>query len=218
MKKDVPRWHSYRMNLLTLNLRAPLSWPDAVPHAPCGPASTSEAAGAAAATAAGPSAPAILAVMTSIDSAPEDSGAVLVWDWDAVVVAGDDGPRCVRPMPAPSAAASLGLAAMQDAGRATGSARAERLADAAASAHAAAQADTVTADGVSLAVGRYSFVQTRKPASLAADRWTAWIEDTVEWFARETWWACAPGHGPLVLRLVREDGETAVQLLRALAG
>lgn len=52
------------------------------------------------------------------------------------------------------------------------------------------------------------------------DRWTgaddaeAWLAERITWFAREAWWAGGKAEGPLYLRLVREDGKTAAQLLR----
>ncbi len=75
--------------------------------------------------------------------------------------------------------------------------------------------DAAAALDVSLKTGRYLFVQARAPSE-PADL-DAWLLDLIEWFAREAWWTGASCSGGLTLRLVREDGKTAVQLLRALA-
>jgi hypothetical protein len=42
------------------------------------------------------------------------------------------------------------------------------------------------------------------------------LPDILEWFVREAWWTRAGGSGPLVVRLVHEDGGTVVQVLRTL--
>ncbi len=58
------------------------------------------------------------------------------------------------------------------------------------------------------------------PYLFTQDRWTgaddaeAWLAERITWFAREAWWAGRRAEGPLYLRLVREDGKTAAQLLR----
>ncbi|MBU0927845.1 MAG: hypothetical protein KKA67_08855 [Spirochaetes bacterium] len=128
------------------------------------------------------------------ESAPEGAELALFWDWDAVVdPSGDDGPKARRPQPAPARAAASGLAA-------SGS---------------APSADEPAAER--LEPGRYLFVQSRKPAGLDGGAAEAWFEDLVEWFAREAWWTGAECSGELVARFVREDGKTAVQLLRRLA-
>lgn len=61
-----------------------------------------------------------------------------------------------------------------------------------------------------LEAGFYLFCQTR--ARLATE-----AMDAIEWFARESWWTQANTRGPYILRLVREHGKTAVQVLRSLA-
>jgi hypothetical protein len=58
--------------------------------------------------------------------------------------------------------------------------------------------------------GTWLFAQWR-PAS-AED-----LAEGMEWCAREAWWEQRRLEGPWLLRLVREDGQTAYQLLRRLA-
>ncbi|MGD9941204.1 MAG: hypothetical protein AB7T74_15530 [Clostridia bacterium] len=72
---------------------------------------------------------------------------------------------------------------------------------------------------------------TREPAEAAADSsqivlpagsylfCQGWLKDitsmeqTLEWFFREVWWTRAECRGPVYLRLIREDGKTAVQVM-----
>ncbi len=56
---------------------------------------------------------------------------------------------------------------------------------------------------------RYLFTQ----ASLEGE---ASVREAIEWFAREAWWTEAKLTGPIIVRLVREDGKTALQVLREL--
>ena len=58
--------------------------------------------------------------------------------------------------------------------------------------------------------GRYLFVQLRPGGAEE-------IADAVDSFAREAWWSRAVATGPLIVRLVREDGKTAAQIIRKLA-
>lgn len=140
-----------------------------------------------------------IALMT-VASAPEDAEVVLLWDWNELVhETKDDGPAIVRPIPIPARIAATGLATegLKGSTRANDAEPVERLEP-----------------------GRYLFTQTRPPAGLLqpADGGDAaigdWLADTVEWFAREAWWTKAKASGPLILRLVHEDHQTAVQLLR----
>lgn len=121
-------------------------------------------------------------------SSAEGSEIALSWAWDDLVdESGDDGPLAVRPIVAPRSVAASGLVA---------------------------SSGPVDLDS-RLETGRYLFTQSRalsEPVDL-----DAWLCDLVEWFAREAWWTGASCTGGLTLRLVREDGKTAVQLLRALA-
>jgi hypothetical protein len=57
-----------------------------------------------------------------------------------------------------------------------------------------------------LTAGSYLFCQGRLTGITS-------IEQTLEWFFRETWWTRAECRGPVHLRLVREDGKTAVQVI-----
>jgi len=60
-----------------------------------------------------------------------------------------------------------------------------------------------------LAAGSYLFCQSRldSPDDL---------REAIEWFARESWWQGSKSAGPLCVRLVREDGKTALQVIQAL--
>jgi len=93
--------------------------------------------------------------------------------------------------------------------------RAVRPLAAPASAAASGLASGPSGNDAGLEPGRYLFVQSRAPSE-PADL-DAWLLDLIEWFAREAWWTRASCAGNLTLRLVREDGKTAVQLLRPLA-
>jgi hypothetical protein len=59
---------------------------------------------------------------------------------------------------------------------------------------------------IELAAGTYLFCQGRLE-DLSS------VEQTLEWFFRETWWTRAECRGPVYLRLIREDGKTAVQVI-----
>jgi hypothetical protein len=62
-----------------------------------------------------------------------------------------------------------------------------------------------------LPAGDYLFMQWR-PAS------TEELLEGIEWFAREAWWeggGRGGGEGPWLLRILKEDGKMATQLLRA---
>jgi len=132
--------------------------------------------------------------LAAVAVAPEDAEVALIWDWnDMVSDTGDNGPAAVRPCPAPARIAATGLAAASLAGSAV-------VNDA--------------EPAVRLEPGRYLFVQTRPPAGSGDAATGGWLADTVEWFAREAWWTKAKASGPLILRLVHEDHQTAVQLLR----
>lgn len=61
-------------------------------------------------------------------------------------------------------------------------------------------------DGPRLKADAYLFCQGR-----AGDE--AAVAALLEWFARESWWAKERYEGPIYLRLVREDGKTAAQVL-----
>jgi len=174
------------MDLLTLNLNKPLSWITA------------------AAREAGILSPAT--ALAAVAAAPEDAEVALFWEWnDLVTDTKNDGPAAVRPCPAPARIAATGLAT------------------------AALAGSSVAGDAepaMRLEPGRYLFVQTRLPAGLlqpagageVSDAGDAaiggWLAETVEWFAREAWWTKANASGPLILRLVHEDHQTAIQLLR----
>lgn len=140
------------------------------------------------------------AALAAVAAAPEGAEAAMLWDWnDMVSETVDDGPAAARPSPAPSRIAATGLSAESLAG-------------------SAVAGDAEPAER--LEPGRYLFAQTRLPAGLMQPAGSGdaavggWLADTVEWFAREAWWSRAKASGPLIIRLVREDHQTAVQLLR----
>jgi hypothetical protein len=72
-----------------------------------------------------------------------------------------------------------------------------------------AAADRESGTGYRLTSGAWLFAQSRPTGPSE-------LEDFLEWFAREAWWERRRLEGPWLLRLVREDGKTAYQLLRRL--
>ncbi len=131
-----------------------------------------------------------LQAIASAMTAPEDAEIVLVWDWNAIIDdASGDGPRTVVPIAAPSRIAAANL-------RPSGPEQGQPV-------------------GMELAAGRYLFVQTRP--STTAEAAVAGLPTLFEWFAREAWWSQSACDGPLVLRLVHEDKDTALQLIRHLS-
>jgi len=132
--------------------------------------------------------------LKAVAAAPEDAEVAMAWQWNDVVdETGDDGPHAVRPLPGPGRISAAGLAAA--AGTASPGPAAPPAAE-------------------RLEPGRYVFVQTRVPAGPDDPAIDDWLANTVEWFARESWWIKAKATGPLIVRLVHEDHKTAVQLLR----
>lgn len=132
--------------------------------------------------------------LATVAAAPEAAEVAMFWEWNELVAdTEDDGPAAVRPCPAPARIAAAGLATATSPGSAVagGAEPTERLEP-----------------------GRYLFMQTRMPAGLGDAAIGGWLADTVEWFAREAWWTKAEASGPLIIRLVHEDHQTAVQLLR----
>ncbi len=126
----------------------------------------------------------------AIAQAPEGAELTMTWDWDALVdPACKDGPAATRPLPPPARIAASGL--FVPCGDASSDNDAERLEP-----------------------GQYLFTQDRKPADVEGPAVNDWLADSIEWFAREAWWTKAAGTGELTLRLVHEDGKTAVQLIR----
>ena len=65
---------------------------------------------------------------------------------------------------------------------------------------------TVPSNSIELPVGSYLFCQGRLEDISS-------IEQTLEWFFREAWWTRAECRGPVYLRLICEDGKTAVQVI-----
>lgn len=65
---------------------------------------------------------------------------------------------------------------------------------------------SMQASVIELAPGSYLFCQGRLECNAS-------IEQTLEWYFRETWWTRAECSGPVYLRMIREDGKTAVQVL-----
>jgi hypothetical protein len=134
----------------------------------------------------------VLQAIAAALTAPEDAEIVLVWDWNAIIDdASGDGPRTRVPIVAPSLIAAANLLP-PSAAMATGQ-----------------------TGGMELDTGRYLFVQTRP--SGAPETAVAELPGLFEWFAREAWWSQSVCDGPLVLRLVHEDKDTALQLIRHLS-
>ena len=59
---------------------------------------------------------------------------------------------------------------------------------------------------IELPAGSYLFCQGRLKDITS-------IEQTLEWFLREAWWTRAECRDPVYLRLIHEDGKTAVQVI-----
>jgi len=130
----------------------------------------------------------------AVATAPECAEIAMFWDYDSIVdETGDDGPTVARPLPEPTRVAASGLStAIESVARPqNGGQAADRLEP-----------------------GRYLFMQTRMPAGVDAAAENDWLADTLEWFAREAWWTKATRTGELIVRLVREDGKTAVQVVQ----
>ncbi|MBU0956429.1 MAG: hypothetical protein KKI09_13445 [Spirochaetes bacterium] len=67
---------------------------------------------------------------------------------------------------------------------------------------------TENSDSCTLPAGRYMFSQTSFTE-------TESLSDCIEWFARECWWQQTATEGKIWLRLLREDGKTAIQVLQS---
>lgn len=61
-------------------------------------------------------------------------------------------------------------------------------------------------EGPHLETRAYLFCQSRADSEAA-------VAELLEWFARESWWRQERYESPIYLRLVREDGKTAAQVL-----
>lgn len=61
---------------------------------------------------------------------------------------------------------------------------------------------------LTLEAGTYLFCQTRLAGVDS-------LCQAIEWFARETWWQGGRTNGPIFVRLIYEDGKTALQVLQA---
>jgi hypothetical protein len=138
----------------------------------------------------------------AIANAPEGAEGAITWDWHSLMYEqGDDGPRSRRPLPAPDSAATSGLRF-----------RTDSIQDIAIDGNAG------NPEAMRMEAGRYLFVQTRAPVMPEGTQTLEeWLADSMEWFAREAWWTKSACAGPLLVRFVREDGNTAVQILRRLA-
>ncbi len=139
------------------------------------------------------SVPSIDALLSQADASGEGCELLAVWDRAALLIEGDDGPWLREPLAAPlwtgSAAPEPGVNGLSPNG--------EEGAD------SCLAPDTVA---FALGQGSYRFCQARAAG-------VAGLRDTLEWFVRESWWSGAGIRGRLYLRLVREDGKTAVQAL-----
>jgi hypothetical protein len=113
-----------------------------------------------------------------------------------LVSMGPEGPRCRRPLPTPEAL-------YRRRGRESGAIEAR-------SAEGPAEPRPGAGPGSRLEAGLWLFTQWR-PADGGE------LALGIEWFAREAWWEERSLEGALYLRLVREDGGLAFQLLGRLA-
>lgn len=123
---------------------------------------------------------------------PADEGDEELHRFDLDLLAsGPDGPRCRRPLPLPLASHRRS--------RPKGAAK-------------EAQTEVRLEPGLKarLQAGLWLFTQWR-PADGGE------LAEGIEWFAREAWWEGRELEGGLFLRLVREDGRLAFQLLMRLA-
>ncbi len=127
------------------------------------------------------------AAVIAMETATEGAEAAVYWNWNQMVEEnGDDGPRVRRPLAPPELIAASGL-----------------------------DAALPSAAAVSLEAGRYLFFQTRKPAETAGMPATeGWLAGLIESYVREALWTDAKTSGSLIVRFVREDRKTAVQVLR----
>jgi|GEM_PF-1271069 len=141
----------------------------------------------------------VLQAIATALTAPEDAEIILVWDWNAIIDdASGDGPRTIVPIAAPSLVAAANL----------------QPSAAAPEPEPEPEPEPGQPAGMELAAGRYLFVQTRPSATPEVA--VAGLPTLFEWFAREAWWSQSACDGPLVLRLVHEDKDTALQLIRHL--
>lgn len=113
-----------------------------------------------------------------------------------LVTMGPEGPRCRRPLPSPEAS-------YRRRGR-------ENSAIETRAQEGRTDARAVADPGSRLETGFWLFAQWRPAAG-------GELALGIEWFAREAWWEGRKLEGPLYLRLVREDGGLAFQLLGRLA-
>ncbi len=139
------------------------------------------------------SAPSLEAFLIQADESGEGSERLAIWESAELLAEGDDGPRLREPLAAPL---WTGSAALEPGPKDLGSASDEE-GPSGLGPHTKAFA---------LGKGSYSFCQARAAG-------VAELRETLEWFARESWWSGCGIRGRLYLRLVREDGKTAVQAL-----
>ncbi|HAE22055.1 MAG TPA: hypothetical protein DCG47_07005 [Spirochaetaceae bacterium] len=137
--------------------------------------------------------PSLDALLGRMGESGEGSESLAFWDIDTLALEGDDGPTLREPLPAPLWAGSASTAL---------EATALPL-----SAGINSPLEATQDTGIyTLDKGRYLFCQAR--AASAAD-----LRDQLEWFVREGWWSGTPIRHRIYLRLVREDGKTAAQVL-----
>ncbi|HUX40459.1 MAG TPA: hypothetical protein VMV83_04745 [Rectinemataceae bacterium] len=122
------------------------------------------------------------------------------FDLDLVPM-GPEGPRCRRPLPPPEAS-------YRRRGRESGAVEARAKEGRAEEERTEMRANAST--GSRLVAGLWLFTQWR-PADGGE------LALGIEWFAREAWWEGRELEGKLFLRLVREDGKLAFQILGRLA-
>mgnify|MGYP005841496229 CR=1 FL=1 len=116
-----------------------------------------------------------------------------VLDGKYLVHSDDDGPHAADPLPLPL------MAGIQKSG-APAEARAEQES-------AIGVSLDVATEGLELPACAYLFAQGRYED-------TASVHALLDWFIKEAWWQREASEGPYYVRWVREDGKTALQVLR----
>jgi hypothetical protein len=141
--------------------------------------------------------PSLEALLALAGSSAEGGESLALWDVEALLLEGDDGPRLREPLPAPL---WTGSAAVPDAADGAEEALSPTTA------HEARSKLALDTETFALVEGSYLFCQAR-----ASD--TTKLRELLEWFIRESWWSGDPVQDRLYLRLVNEDGKTAAQAL-----
>ena len=132
----------------------------------------------------------LASALESAEHAPDGAETIMSWSIEAIVKDDDDnGPIVWRPLPEPVRVACSG--------------------------YGSTPAGNISPMDERLESGSYQFTQMRPRASGASAR-AEELANAIEWFVREAWWTGAQLEGPLFIRLVSEDNDTALQVIRKL--